>query len=133
MSTKVINKAINRKRCLLKKDRFGVLDRSIANRIVSCLRRQKNIHQIILFGSYARGNPKIDSDIDLCIITNETELTKSFSKKLQRKVQIAKALIDIKKEFPIDLLVYTKAEWQKLLKLDHFFIQEINETGIPLL
>jgi len=44
---------------------------------------------IILFGSLAKAEAKIDSDIDLCIFANKKEINlDKFSKKLERNIQI---------------------------------------------
>lgn len=44
---------------------------------------------IILFGSLAKAETKIDSDIDLCIIAHKKEIdVADFEKKLKRKIQI---------------------------------------------
>jgi len=43
----------------------------LANRYIDVLRKNNfPVQEAILFGSYARGNPKEDSDIDLAIISN---------------------------------------------------------------
>jgi len=70
---------------------------------------QKNapIQKVILFGSFAYGYPKADSDIDLCFITsdsrNELELMQAYRKQLADKIQR-----------PLDILVYTpeKFAWR---------------------
>jgi len=44
---------------------------------------------VILFGSLAKAETKIDSDIDLCVIAREKELRFSeYERKLKRKVQL---------------------------------------------
>ena len=44
---------------------------------------------IILFGSLAKAEAKIDSDIDLCIFANKKEINlDKFSKKVERNIQI---------------------------------------------
>lgn len=44
---------------------------------------------IVLFGSLSKAEAKIDSDIDLAVFAEEKKLdTKSFEKKLKRKIQI---------------------------------------------
>ena len=52
--------------------------------------RPLNLKKIILFGSYAYGNPNEHSDLDLCIIEN------SIDSKIKEKSKIRKALKDIK-------------------------------------
>ncbi|NQY23154.1 MAG: hypothetical protein COA66_14240 [Arcobacter sp.] len=49
-----------------------------------------NLKKIILFGSYAYGNPDEHSDLDLCIIEN------SIDSKISKRSKIRKALKDIK-------------------------------------
>lgn len=59
-----------------------------------------NPTKIILFGSYAHGNPTESSDLDICIIR------KSIDSKTETKAQIRSALSDIK--IPKDILVETE-------------------------
>ncbi len=56
-----------------------------------------NPKKIILFGSFAYGNPHENSDLDLCIIKD------SFSKKREIRREIRRRLEDI--EIPMDVLV----------------------------
>lgn len=42
----------------------------LVEEIVNDLRKIKSVKSIILFGSYARGNQKPLSDIDICVLTN---------------------------------------------------------------
>jgi predicted nucleotidyltransferase len=64
-----------------------------------------SIKKIILFGSYAYGNPTKDSDIDLCIITDEPK----------RKIDL---LLEIQAEIykifdkSFDILVYKSEEFE---------------------
>ncbi|MFC1566297.1 nucleotidyltransferase domain-containing protein [bacterium] len=88
--------------------------------------------EIILFGSYAKGNVTKDSDIDLIIILNESGFSKSYIEKIKRRHSIAKLFYDIKSETPMDILVYTKDEWKRLKEIDNSFMKEINETGVKI-
>ena len=72
----------------------------IVNRIVM----RFNPDKIILFGSYASGNPNNDSDLDLLVI-NDTDLPRH-----KRSFDIQKALIG--SMIPMDILVYTKTEFE---------------------
>ena len=71
--------------------------------IVKKITDKFNVNKIILFGSYAYGNPDIDSDIDLCIILKENK------RKMDLKQQIRVALKGSK--HPIDILVYKPEEF----------------------
>jgi predicted nucleotidyltransferase len=64
-----------------------------------------NPDKIILIGSYADGTPNKDSDLDLLII-QETDLPPH-----KRGLDIRLSLIGSK--VPIDILVYTNAEFEK--------------------
>ncbi|MBF0342910.1 MAG: nucleotidyltransferase domain-containing protein [Nitrospirae bacterium] len=61
--------------------------------------------RIILFGSFAYGVPKFDSDIDLLVIMDTT------LSPVERSVPIRKALRDI--AFPFDILVKTPEEFTR--------------------
>jgi predicted nucleotidyltransferase len=87
-------------------------------RIVVELKPEK----IILFGSYAYGNPTPDSDVDLLVIM-ETK-----AREIDRYVAISNLLYP--REFPVDIIVKTpkeiKAESQKS---GNFFMREILTKG----
>ena len=76
--------------------------------------------KIILFGSYAKGNPSPDSDVDLLVIMNTTQSTWDLA------VEISLAL---KHSFPLDILVRTPQEIARRLKHGDFFIRDILENG----
>jgi predicted nucleotidyltransferase len=46
--------------------------------------------KIIIFGSYAHGNPTEDSDLDICVVEKE------YDNKWEEKLKIRKALRDIR-------------------------------------
>jgi predicted nucleotidyltransferase len=75
------------------------------NDIVNRIAIKFDPDKIILFGSYAVGNPNNDSDIDLLII-KDTELPRHM-----RSFDIQKSLIG--SMIPMDILVYTKTEFEK--------------------
>jgi len=49
-----------------------------------------NPEKIILFGSYAYGNPTEDSDLDICVVE------KDYANKWEEKAEIRKLLTDIR-------------------------------------
>ena len=78
--------------------------------------------KIILFGSYAYGNPTPESDIDLFIVKDENK------KRIDRFCEVRKMLRDIK-GISIQPMVFTNRELQARLKLEDDFILEIVSKG----
>jgi len=77
--------------------------------------------KVVLFGSYAWGKPKKDSDIDILIIK------KTGGNPYKRIPEARSYLHNINKAF--DILVMEPEEVEKRLKLGDFFIEEIVEKG----
>ena len=76
--------------------------------------------KIILFGSYAWGEPNRDSDVDLFVI-KETENTREIAKKIDSSI--------FPRPFPIDLIVYTPAKLKSELNLEEPFVSKIARDG----
>jgi predicted nucleotidyltransferase len=79
--------------------------------------------KVILFGSYAHGEPSEDSDIDLLIIKNTDK------RPIDRWVEVKRILRDKSRMLPISPLVYTEKEIEQRLALKDFFVEEILEKG----
>ena len=81
--------------------------------------------KIILFGSYAYGNPTPDSDVDLLIIM------KTDAKQTERYLAVSRVLSP--RLFPVDIIVKTPAEVRNALSnKENFFIREIILRGKTL-
>ena len=85
--------------------------------------------KIILFGSYAHGVPTLDSDIDIMVVTNDDFIPSSFEEKSKIYLKIARSINDIQKQFPVDLIVHTKAMHQKFIELNGMFARELLTKG----
>jgi predicted nucleotidyltransferase len=94
--------------------------------IVEKLIREYNPLKIILFGSYAYGNPKKDSDIDLFILKNTDE------RRVDRFVHVKRIVYDPSRTVPVSPLVYTPDEVQTRLKMGDDFVEEILQKGVVL-
>lgn len=90
-------------------------------------------HKVILFGSYVWGTPDIDSDIDLVVVLEDDTLPNTFAERMQNVLKVRKCVADINREVSLDLLVYSKKEWQKFIETDSSFSREIRERGRELL
>lgn len=97
------------------------------------LKEHLNLKEILLFGSWARNENKPDSDIDIVVILNEEGINLDYESIINKRIKIAKILSDIKSKVEIDNLVYTKDEWELLLKSDNGFINNIVKEGISIL
>ena len=89
-------------------------------RIVAELKPEK----IILFGSYAYGNPTPDSDVDLLVVM------KTRAKLKNRYLAVSRLLRP--REFPVDIIVKTPSEIERALKTNSFFTREIYTKGVIL-
>jgi predicted nucleotidyltransferase len=83
-----------------------------------------NPDKIILFGSYATGNPNEDSDLDLFVI-KDSDLPRP-----QRTVQVRKMLYG--SMIPIDLIVYTPKEIEESRGNKFSFVFKVLNTGKTL-
>jgi len=76
--------------------------------------------RIILFGSYAYGQPTEDSDIDLLVILPFGEMP------VQKAIAIRQ---EIQSPFPLDLMARTPEQIQQRLEMGDFFIQDVMKNG----
>ena len=76
--------------------------------------------KIILFGSYAYGEPNQDSDVDMLVIMPHQGNAR------EKAFEIRSAF---PREFPLDLIVRSSEELQKRLSMNDFFLKEITERG----
>jgi len=104
----------------------------IADRLLPYLRvivQQFNPQRIILFGSYAYGQPRPDSDVDLLIVK---ELRQS---PLKEAIAIRQAWWPVRKSspsLPFDLLVTDEAGHQERLKHAAGFYDKAVARGVIL-
>jgi len=92
----------------------------IANRII----RSFSVEKIILFGSFANGKPRKDSDLDLFIVM------KTRKRPAQRRIAVSRLFKD--REMPMDFIVKTPAEIKARLAMGDHFIKTILEKGSVL-
>lgn len=91
--------------------------------IVEKIKKEYQPDRIILFGSYALGNPDRDSDIDLLIIKDTPD------RRIDREVDVARIASDRKRLIPFEPIVLTPKEVDERLKRGDQFIKEILQKG----
>lgn len=88
----------------------------VVQQIVEKFKPQK----IILFGSYARGNPRPESDVDLLVVM-ETHL-----KEVQQAIQICQ---QIEYRFGLDLIVHTPEILVERVETGDWFLRDVLKEG----
>jgi predicted nucleotidyltransferase len=78
--------------------------------------------KIILFGSFARGTPQPDSDVDLLVVM-------LASNEINQSIRITLAFDPV---FPLDLIVRTPERLRRGLAEGDSFLKEIASRGIVL-
>jgi uncharacterized protein len=89
----------------------------ISQRIVAGFQPEK----IVLFGSYAGGEPTLESDLDLLVVMESEE---PVAQRIVRVAEVAHVRF-----LPMDLLVYTPGEIAEQLVKGDVFITEILAKG----
>jgi predicted nucleotidyltransferase len=91
--------------------------KALIGRVAQTLKPEK----IILFGSYAYGEPTPDSDVDLLVILD------TDAPRTERQWAVSRLLVP--RLFPVDILVKTPAEIEEALRSADFFVREILTRG----
>jgi len=89
-------------------------------------------YKVILFGSYAYGEPNEDSDIDLYIVTKDDFIPQSYRENADVYLNISKALREIIREYPSDLITHTMKMHEKFLEQNGSFCRTIMNKGVVL-
>jgi predicted nucleotidyltransferase len=91
----------------------------IRNALVEAFRPQ----QVILFGSFARGDQNRASDLDVVVIA-PTSL--SFEERIGRALE---ACYSVSTRLPVEVLVYTPGEWQTMRGAGRSFPSLVEREG----
>lgn len=91
--------------------------------IVDRIKKNYRPQKIILFGSYAYGQPHRDSDIDMMVVKETPE------RPLDRRVNVGRIVSDPKRLVPFEVIVLTPQELSDRLNRGDQFIAEIIKNG----
>jgi len=100
--------------------------KQILSEIVKKLKNDYKPIKIILFGSYAYGNPTQNSDIDLLILKDTDK------KRADRFVWVKRIIYNPDLEISVSPLVYTPDELKERLRIGDDFVKEIIQKGVVL-
>ncbi len=109
---------------MIKKDNVEI---EFIKKIAGLIKEKFNPKKVILFGSYAYGQPDKKSDIDFLIIMN-TDL------KFYKQASLIRLALDevFGVFYPIDIIVRTPEFVEKRIKEGDIFTKSITEKGIEL-
>ncbi|MDP3434367.1 MAG: nucleotidyltransferase domain-containing protein [Bacteroidota bacterium] len=94
--------------------------------------KELNPYRVFLFGSYAYGTPHIDSDIDLLVVTNDEFIPQTFQEKTNLYISVSEHILNISKQVPVDLIVYTLPMYKQFIETGSSFSKEILSKGIVI-
>ena len=89
--------------------------------VVKQIADQFQPEKIILFGSYAYGQPKPESDVDLLVVM-DTPL-----RSRQQRLEISRALSP--RPFPLDIVIRTPEQLKERVAMGDAFLLEITNRG----
>jgi len=96
----------------------------IINQYVSDVKAVMPIDKVYLYGSYANGTARWDSDVDLCFFSD------SFT--VENTMQIISHLFELKRRYNKDICLEPNAFPLSELNNDNPFVKEILRTGTEL-
>lgn len=89
--------------------------------------------KVILFGSYASGKAKDDSDVDIYIVSNEDYIPDSYAENMRHYKKYSKPLKALKQDFALDVIVHTRAMNRLFEAGNSSFAREIIRNGERLI
>lgn len=105
----------------------------IQKEIVTPLRTDTSIKGVWLFGSFARGTPGPDSDIDIVVVVDRQGMHRSYRELQEDRNRISTLLIQARKRVAIDILVYTDEEWRRVREDPSDFVRNIQHEAVRLI
>jgi predicted nucleotidyltransferase len=103
------------------------IDKTIHELVISL--KSSDPYKIVLFGSYAKGNPREDSDIDIMVILDNNDVAKTYKERLNKYLAIQRLVREINYKIALDILVYSKEEFRIVKNYGNYLIDEIEKTG----
>lgn len=85
--------------------------------------------QVILFGSYAYGEPTEDSDVDLLVIKEISDSPVSDATSIRRAVRHLRHSVA---NLPLDIMVRAPNDWKRRIGNGNSFHTEIAQKGLKL-
>jgi len=97
----------------------------LSKKYIKDVKNVMHIDEAYLYGSYAKGIQKKDSDVDICFFS------KNFSKR--RRIDVLAELFNLTRKYNKSVFIEPNAFPLSELKNDNPFVKEVIETGIRLI
>jgi predicted nucleotidyltransferase len=91
--------------------------------------RTEDVMKIILFGSASSGELREGSDIDLLVVTDTEYYPQSYDERLEYRSRIQQKVHHIARTVPIDLLIFTRPEYERITRSMSSFMRDVHENG----
>jgi len=108
------------------------MSEALSNSIRQALKPLR-LEKVILFGSYAWGQPTQDSDVDLYVVTQDDFMPSTWRQRRDIVRNVSRLLLDLRKQYAIDLIVHTKPMHQEFIDIKSSFAQQIMTEGTRVL
>ena len=89
--------------------------------------------RVILFGSYAWGEPTEASDIDLYVVTQDDVVPSTWRQKRDLVRSVSERILDLRTRCSIDLFVHTKPMRREFVERASSLARQITTEGARLL
>ncbi|WP_082116721.1 nucleotidyltransferase domain-containing protein [Kiritimatiella glycovorans] len=96
----------------------------ITSRLVSA-----GVEKVVLFGSRARGASGEDSDIDILVVTTDDFIPRNYDQKSEVYLRVANRIKDIRRKYPVDIIVHTRPMHKRFLSMNSVFCGDILREG----
>ena len=104
----------------------------VQNQISEALRPVRS-ERVILFGSYAWGQPTKNSDIGLYIVAQDDFAPATWSEEGDIVRRISNRIFDLRTRYPIDLLVHIRPIYREFVQRASSLSRRVMSQGVRLL
>ncbi|HBJ85698.1 MAG TPA: hypothetical protein DDZ88_17850 [Verrucomicrobiales bacterium] len=101
-------------------------DREALRQCLEAMDRALPLREVILFGSHARGDSRIGSDVDLCLVADGAD------RQLQAAKQYREAIWDVWPRPSFTLVPITPQRLAEKQKIDDPFFETVLSEGVAL-
>jgi uncharacterized protein len=106
---------------LVGKDQSTRVSRRVIDDLVQAIVNKFSPDRVILFGSYAYGEPQPWSDVDLLVVMDTPQGEGSAIQAVRNSLP--------RRPFSVDVVVRSQAEIDRRIALDDWFLEEITRKG----